>query len=58
MGATNRRIGLNAKGPSIVDRDIIDSLKRCADYGVDSENCLAGIRDWVVPSIQRAGTDD
>ena len=42
-----RRIVLDLKDVSVVDRDVMGFLARCEADGVKLENCAAYIREWM-----------
>jgi hypothetical protein len=44
---TNRKIALDLKDVTLVDRDGVKFLSRCEADGVDLENCPAYIREWI-----------
>ena len=43
----NRRIALDLKDVTLVDRDGVKFLSGCEADGVDLENCPAYIREWI-----------
>ena len=44
---TNRKIVLDLKDVTLVDRDGVKFLSRCEADSVDLENCPAYIREWI-----------
>ena len=45
--AAGRCIVLDLKELTLVDRDAVRFLKRCASNGIELRNCSAYIREWI-----------
>jgi hypothetical protein len=48
LESTGRKIALDLKDVTLVDRDGLKFLSDCEADGVDLENCPAYIREWIV----------
>jgi hypothetical protein len=48
LETTGRKIALDLKDVTLVDRDGLKFLSACEADGVDLENCPAYIREWIL----------
>jgi hypothetical protein len=48
LETTGRKIALDLKDVTLVDRDGLKFLSDCEADGVDLENCPAYIREWIL----------
>jgi len=46
--AKGRRIALDLKDLTLVDRDAVSFLKRCEAENIKLKNCPAYIREWII----------
>ena len=46
-----RRITLDLKEVTLVDRDAVRFLKRCESSGIELRNCSAYIRQWITREV-------
>ena len=50
----SRRIVMDLKDVTLVDRDAVSFLKGCVTGGIELTNCPAYIREWITKEPQRS----
>ena len=48
LQAEHRRVVLDLKEVTIVDRDAVQFLRLCESHGTEITNCPAYVREWII----------